>query len=244
MTANRLELVGNQEPPAPVTPSPALTSASSAPLAANDPQPFLTNIPAGKIVRKLQEGESIFSQGDPSDAVFYIRSGAVKITVVSKRGKEAVVSILTADSFFGEGCLAGQSIRMSTAHALHPCTVLRLDKALMADLLLREPLFAQRFLAHQIARNLRMEADQVDLLLNSSRKRLARLLLLLANFGHEPNPIAVVAKVSQETIASMVGTTRSRVSFFLNRFRDSGFIDYNYHGMRIHSSLVNVLLRE
>jgi len=168
----------------------------------------------------------------------------VKLTVVSKRGKEAVISILPQDSFFGEGCLAGQPLRMATASAAQRSTVIRVEKKRMLDLLHRDPEFAERFLAYLLTRNARMESDLVDHLFNSSEKRLARLLLLLANFGQESKPIPLIAKMSQETLAEMIGTTRSRVSFFLNRFRDLGFIDYNGGGMHVHSSLVSVVLHD
>ena len=209
-----------------------------------DPRPFLTKLAAGKTSRELFENESIFSQGDPADAVFYIQSGRVKLTVVSKSGKEAVVAILPETSFFGEGCLVGQPVRMSTASAAQKSTILRVEKPVMLTLLHQEQEFAERFLAHLLVRNIRMEADLVDHLFNSSEKRLARLLLLLANFGQESKPIPVIAKMSQETLAEMIGTTRSRVSFFMNRFRDLGFIDYNGGGMHVHSSLVSVVLHD
>ena len=209
-----------------------------------DPRLILTKLKAGKTSQEYQGGESVFSQLDVADAVFYIQAGKVKLTVVSKRGKEAVVAILPEASFFGEGCLAGQPLRMSTAQAVLRSIIIRVEKAAMLDLLHQEPEFAERFLAYVLARNIRMEADLVDHLFNSSEKRLARLLLLLANFGQESKPIPVIAKMSQETLAEMVGTTRSRVSFFLNRFRDLGFIEYNGGGMHVHSSLVSVVLHD
>ena len=209
-----------------------------------DPHLFLTKLKTGKSSREYRNGESIFSQGEQADAVFYIENGKVKLTVVSKRGKEAVVAILAEGSFFGEGCLAGQPLRMSTATSVQKSTILQVDKSVMLHALHREPEFAERFLAYVLSRNIRMEADLVDHLFNSSEKRLARLLLLLANFGQESKPIPVIAKMSQETLAEMVGTTRSRVSFFLNRFRDLGFIDYNGGGMHVHSSLISVVLHD
>jgi CRP/FNR family transcriptional regulator, cyclic AMP receptor protein len=221
--------------------------ASSAPPERNDhirSPLFLTKLTAGKTDREYQGNESVFSQGDAADAVFYIQSGKVKLTVVSKRGKEAVVAILPEASFFGEGCLAGQPVRMATASTVQRSSIIRVAKAVMIELLHQEPEFAERFLAYLLSRNIRMEADLVDHLFNSSEKRLARLLLLLANFGQESKPIPVVAKISQETLAEMIGTTRSRVSFFMNRFRDLGFIDYNGGGMRVHSSLVSVVLHD
>jgi CRP/FNR family transcriptional regulator, cyclic AMP receptor protein len=213
-------------------------------IASFDPGLLLTKLSVGKTSRDYQPGKFVFSQGDAADAVFYVQSGKVKLTVVSKRGKEAVVAILPQDSFFGEGCLAGQPLRMSTASAIQRCTVIRVEKKVMLGLLHSDPEFAERFLAYLLSRNIRMEADLVDHLFNSSEKRLARLLLLLANFGHESKPIPLIAKMSQETLAEMIGTTRSRVSFFLNRFRELGFIDYNGDGMHVHSSLVSVVLHD
>jgi CRP-like cAMP-binding protein len=209
--------------------------------AAFDPHVFLTKLAAGKTSREYKGDESVFSQGDVADAVFYIQSGKVKLTAVSAQGKEAVVAILPEASFFGEGCLAGQPLRMATATAMQRATVIRVTKQAMVTLLHQEPEFAERFLAYLLSRNIRMEADLVDHLFNSSEKRLARLLLLLANFGQESKPIPLIAKISQETLADMIGTTRSRVSFFLNRFRDLGFIAYNGGGMHVHSSLVSVV---
>lgn len=209
-----------------------------------DPRHFLTKLAVGKSSQEYQSNESVFSQGDVADAVFYIQSGKVKLTVVSKRGKEAVIAILTEGSFFGESCLAGQPLRMSTASTLHSSKIIRVEKSAMLRLLHQEPEFAERFLAYLLSRNIRMEADLVDHLFNSSEKRLARLLLLLANFGQESKPIPVVAKMSQETLAEMIGTTRSRVSFFMNRFRELGFIEYNSGGMHVHSSLVSVVLHD
>ncbi len=209
-----------------------------------DPHVFLTKLAAGKTSREYKDAESIFSQGDAAEAVFYIQSGKVKLTAVSAQGKEAVVAILPESSFFGEGCLAGQPLRMATATAVHHASVIRVTKQAMIALLHQEPEFAERFLAYLLSRNIRMEADLVDHLFNSSEKRLARLLLLMANFGQESKPIPLIAKISQETLADMIGTTRSRVSFFLNRFRDLGFIDYNGGGMHVHSSLVSVVLHD
>jgi CRP/FNR family cyclic AMP-dependent transcriptional regulator len=224
--------------------SPVANGASPERTAAFDPRLFLTKLMAGKTCREYQRDESIFSQGDPADAVFYIQSGKVKLTVVSKSGKEAVVAILPEASFFGEGCLAGQPVRMATASSVQRSNILRVAKPVMLNQLHQEPEFAERFLAYLLSRNIRMEADLVDHLFNSSEKRLARLLLLLANFGQESKPIPVIAKMSQETLAEMIGTTRSRVSFFLNRFRELGFIDYNGGGMHVHSSLVSVVLHD
>jgi CRP-like cAMP-binding protein len=209
-----------------------------------DPRLFLTKLAPGQTGQEFQGSETIFSQGDAADAVFYVQSGQVKLTVVSKSGKEAVVAILPGRSFFGESCLAGQPLRMSTASAVRLSTIIRVEKSAMVQLLHREPQFAERFLAYLLSRNIRMEADLVDQLFNSSEKRLARLLLLLANFGQESKPIPVVAKMSQETLAEMIGTTRSRVSFFMNRFRRLGFLEYNGGGMHVHSSLVSVVLHD
>lgn len=198
----------------------------------------------GKHSHEYPDKTAIFSQGDAADAVFYIRTGKVKLTVVSKRGKEAVIAILVEGSFFGEGCLAGQPLRMSSAHTVSRSVIIRVEKSAMLARLHQDPEFAERFLAYLLSRNIRMEADLVDHLFNSSEKRLARLLLLMANFGKESKPIPLIAKMSQETLAEMVGTTRSRVSYFLNRFRELGFIDYNGGGMHVHSSLVSVVLHD
>ena len=209
-----------------------------------DLQSPLNRFMAGKSRREYQTGESIFSQGDPSNAVFFIQSGKVKLTVVSISGKEAVIAHLPAASFFGEASLTGEPQRNSSANALESSAIIRIDKKAMQDLLHREPEFAEQFLAYLLSRNNRMQADLVDHLFNSSEKRLARLLMMMANFGQETKPIPVIAKISQETLAEMIGTTRSRVSFFLNRFRDLGYIDYNCGGMQIKSSLVNVVLHD
>jgi CRP/FNR family transcriptional regulator, cyclic AMP receptor protein len=209
-----------------------------------DPALVLARLVSGKTSREYYAEESVFSQGEPANAVFYIETGKVKLTVVSQAGKEAVVAILPEGSFFGEGCLAGQLIRISTAKAVTPSTVVRVDRTVMLSLLHGQPDFAERFLGYLLSRNIRMEADLVDHLFNSSEKRLARLLLLMANFGQESKPIPVIAKMSQETLAEMIGTTRSRVSFFLNRFRDLGFINYNGDGMHVNSSLISVVLHD
>lgn len=221
------------------------TIAAGNPTTEFDPSQFLTALTAVKrSSREYRAKERIFSQGDPADAVFYIQSGKVKLTVVSARGKEAVVGILSEGSFFGEGCLAGQPRRMASATAMVPAAILRTTKEATVGLLRREPEFAEGFVSYLLARNIRMEEDLVDQLFNSSEKRLARLLLLLANFGAEAKPIPVVAKVSQEMLAEMIGTTRSRVSFFMNRFRKLGFIDYSAGGLHVHSSLVSVVLHD
>jgi CRP/FNR family transcriptional regulator, cyclic AMP receptor protein len=224
--------------------SPAELLVSQKQTAAFDPGLFLTKLEVGKTSREYRDKEIIFLQGDAADAVFYTQIGKMKLTAVSKSGKEAVIAILPEDSFFGEGCLTGQPLRMATAAAVQRAVIIRVTKEAMVGKLHQEPEFAERFLAYVLSRNIRMEADLVDHLFNSSEKRLARLLLLLANFGQESKPIPVIAKMSQETLAEMIGTTRSRVSFFMNRFRDLGFIDYNGGGMHVHSSLVSVVLHD
>ena len=183
----------------------------------------------------------IFTQGAKSDTVFYVREGRVKLTVVSKNAKEAIIGVLGDGDFLGEGCLAGQPLRMATATAISPTSVLEIRKPVMMRVLREEHAFSERFLAHVLARNIRIEADLVDQLFNSSEKRLARTLLLLARYGKEGKPESIVPKISQETLAEIVGTTRSRVSFFMNRFRKLGFIEYN-GGLSVHSSLLNVIL--
>jgi CRP-like cAMP-binding protein len=185
----------------------------------------------------------LFSQGDPADAIFYVQKGRVKLTVISKHGKEAVIAILGTGDFFGEGCLAGQPLRMSTATALAECSILRLEKAGIVRLLHEEPAFAELFLKYVLTRNIRIEEDLADQLFNSSEKRLARVLLLLASFGKEAKPEPVVSKISQETLAAMIGTTRSRVSFFMNRFRKLGLIEYNGE-LKVHSSLLTIFLHD
>jgi CRP-like cAMP-binding protein len=208
-----------------------------------DPIAFLAKVGAGRSGAKFPPGSCIFAQGDPADAVFYIQEGQVKLSVVSQQGKEAVVAILGVGDFFGEGCLAGQAVRMATAAAMSKCCIVKLDKAALIRVLREEPAFSEMFLMHVLSRNIRFEADLVDHLFNSSEKRLARVLLLLANFGKTGEPQTVVPKISQETLAEIIGTTRSRVSFFMNRFRKMGFIDYN-GGLEVHSSLLNVVLHD
>ena len=200
-----------------------------------DPKAFLASVGAGRSIAKPREGEVIFSQGERADALFYIQKGKVKVTTLSSHGKEAVVAILGAGDFFGEGCLAGQPLRISTVAALADSSIVRLRKAAVIRVLRDEPAFSELFMTYLLARNIRMEADLIDQLFNSSEKRLARLLLLLANFGTDGKPQRVVAKISQETLAEMIGTTRSRVSSFMNKFRRLGFIDYNGH-LEVHSS--------
>ena len=208
-----------------------------------DPGVFLAKVETGKVTRAYRTRERVFSQGDPADAVFFVQSGKVKLTVLSTRGKEAVIGVLGRGSFFGEGCLAGQPLRMATASAIQPSTVTRVARSTTVRLLHREPEFSELFIAYLLSRNVRIEEDLVDHLFNSSEKRLARVLLLLANFGKEPRPETVIPKISQETLAAMVGTTRSRVSHFMNRFRKMGFIHYN-GGLQVHSALLSVVLRD
>jgi CRP-like cAMP-binding protein len=208
-----------------------------------DPKIFLAKVGEGRSISKYRKDETIFSQGELADAVFYIQKGKVKITVVSDQGKEAVIAILGMDEFFGEGCVAGQPRRMSTVRAMTESTVLRLEKKAIISLIHTEPAFSEMFISHLLARTIRVEEDLIDQLFNSSEKRLARLLLLLANFGKDSKPEPVIAKISQETLAEMIGTTRARVSFFMNKFRKLGFIDYN-GGIEVHSSLLNVILHD
>jgi len=209
-----------------------------------DLKAFLATIGEGRKFVLVPKKQTIFAQGDPSDAVFYIQNGKVKLTVVSNDGKEATIGILSESDFFGEGCLAGQSRRMASATALTDAAVLRIEKSAMMRVLHREHTLSDMFVAYLLARNIRYEEDLVDQLFNSSEKRLARILLLLAHFGKEGTPETVVPKIGQETLAEMVGTTRSRVSFFMNRFRKLGFIDYNSEGLQVHSSLLNVVLHD
>src|SRR5271156_4047551 len=208
-----------------------------------DPKVFLATANSGRALSKYRTDQAIFSQGDAADAVFYIQKGQVKIFVVSERGKEAVVAVIGPDEFCGEGCLTGQPRRMATATAMTECEIMRLEKATILRVLHEEPAFSEMFVSHLLARTIRVEADLVDQLFNSSEKRLARALLLLANFGKEGRPEQIVAKVSQETLAEMIGTTRARVSHFMNKFRELGLIDYNGH-IEVHSSLLNVVLRD
>jgi CRP-like cAMP-binding protein len=208
-----------------------------------DPKVFLDTENSGRTISKYRKDQTLFSQGSPADAVFYIRKGKVKITVVSEQGKEAVVAIQGPDEFCGEGCLTGQARRLATASAITECEIMRLEKPAMIRVLHDEPAFSEMFVSHLLARTIRVEEDLVDQLFNSSEKRLARALLLLANFGKDGRPEPVIAKVSQETLAEMIGTTRSRVSHFMNKFRNLGFIDYNGH-LEVHTSLLNVVLHD
>jgi CRP/FNR family cyclic AMP-dependent transcriptional regulator len=208
-----------------------------------DPNTFLVTIGEGRKLVAVPKKQTIFAQGENAASVFYIQKGKVRLTVVSKTGKEATIAIVGEGNFFGEGSLAGQVRRMGSAAAMTACELLRVDKKAMMEALHREHAFSDMFVAYLLARNIRYEEDLVDQLFNSSEKRLARILLLLARFGKEGQPEAVVPKISQETLAEMVGTTRSRVSFFMNRFRKLGFIHYN-GGLQIHSSLLNVVLHD
>jgi CRP-like cAMP-binding protein len=206
-------------------------------------QAFLSKVGTGRTLADHRTKQIIFSQGDAADSIFYIHKGKVKLSVVSDRGKEAVIAILGAGDFFGEGCLAGQIKRMSTATAISPASITRIDKAATIRVLHEEPDFTELFLQHMLSRSIRTEEDLVDQLFNSSEKRLARVLLLLANFGKEGKPETAIAKMSQQTLAEIVGTTRSRVSFFMNKFRKLGFVSYN-GGLEVHSSLLNVVLHD
>jgi CRP/FNR family cyclic AMP-dependent transcriptional regulator len=208
-----------------------------------DPKNFLAKVGRGKTHTDYPKNQKVFSQGEPADAIYYIQKGKVKLTVVSKQGKEAVIAILGGKDFFGEGCLAGQSLRMSTVMTIADCSIVRIDKADAVRVLHEEPAFSEMFLHYLLSRNIRIEEDLVDHLFNSSEKRLARVLLLLANFGKEGKPETVIPKMSQETLAEIIGTTRSRVSFFMNKFRKMGFIAYNGH-LEVHSSLLNVVLHD
>jgi CRP/FNR family cyclic AMP-dependent transcriptional regulator len=208
-----------------------------------DPDLFLATIGQGRKIFAVKKKHRIFTQGDPADAVFYLQKGRVRLTVVSKSGKEATIGIVSANNFFGEGALASQLVRMGSAVAMTDCELLQVEKRVMMGVLHREHAFSDMFVAYLLARNIRYEEDLVDQLFNSTEKRLARILLLLAHFGKESIPEEVVPKISQETLAEMIGSTRSRVSFFMNRFRKLGFIHYN-GGLRVHSSLLNVVLHD
>ena len=212
-----------------------------------DPEALLDTVGEGRKAMRFPKKQTIFAQGDAADAVFYLQSGKVKLAVVSKTGKEATIGILSEKSFFGEGSLAGQALRMGTATAMTDCSVMRIEKKAMMAALHREQTLSDMFVAYLLARNIRYEEDLVDQLFNSSEKRLARVLLMLAHFGKEGVPETVVPRISQETLAEMVGTTRSRVSFFMNRFRKLGFINYaggEDGGLQVHSSLLNVVLHD
>lgn len=210
-----------------------------------DPQAFLAKANGGRTVTRYRRNSRVFAQGDPADSVYYIQDGKVKLSVVSRQGKEAVVAILGAGDFLGEGCLAGQLVRMATAVAMSECSIMRLARREMIRVLKEQPGFSELFVAHLLSRNIKIEEDLVDQLFNSSEKRLARVLLLLANFGKPGSPKLVIPRISQETLAEIIGTTRSRVSFFMNRFRRLGFIDYDGGGsLEVHSSLLTIVLSE
>jgi CRP/FNR family cyclic AMP-dependent transcriptional regulator len=212
-----------------------------------DPKVFLAKVGNGRSMAEYHKKQVVFAQSDPADAIFYIQKGKVKLTVVSDNGKEAVIAILGIGDFLGEGCLAGRSLYLSTATAMSECSIVRLQKSGMIRLLHDEPAFSELFVSYLLSRNIRIEEDLVDQLFNSSEKRLARVLLLLANFGKEGKPEPVIARISQETLAEMIGTTRSRVSFFMNKFRKLGFIEYNGEvngGLHVHSSLLNIVLHD
>jgi CRP-like cAMP-binding protein len=217
-------------------------SAKAAKIAFN-PAAFLAKVGKGKTITKFGKNEIIFSQGDVADAVFYIQKGRIKLTVISAQGKEAVVAIMDAGQFFGEGCLNGHPLRMATTTAMEDCLVTTISKAAMTTVLHTEPKFSEMFMAYLLTRNSRIEEDLVDQLFNSSEKRLARLLLLLANFGKEGSPQPIQPNISQETLAEMIGTTRSRVSFFMNKFRKLGLISYNGK-IEVHNSLLNAVLHD
>ena len=208
-----------------------------------DPRALLATVGGGRTARDYRKGQTIFAQGDRAEVVFFVERGKVKLTVLSRQGKQAVIAIVGSGNFFGEGCLAGQPLRMSTATAMTDSSIVPFPKQTMIRALHEDPGFSETFTAYLLSRNIRFEEDLVDQLFNSSEKRLARILLLLANFGKEGRPEPVVPKVSQETLAEMVGTTRSRVSFFMNKFRKLGFIEYN-GGLEVHSSLLHVVLHD
>src|SRR5665213_2549425 len=208
-----------------------------------DPKAFLATVNHGRTVSLYRREEVVFAQASPADAVFYIQKGKIKIVIASKQGKEAVIALVGPGEFFGEGCLIGGSLRLATARAMVESEVMRVDKAEMIRVLHAEPAFGEVFIAHLLTRNSRIEEDLVDQLFNSSEKRLARTLLMLANFGKEGGPQAITTMISQQTLAEIIGTTRSRVSHFMNKFRKLGFIDYNGH-IEVHSSLLTVVLRD
>jgi CRP/FNR family cyclic AMP-dependent transcriptional regulator len=219
--------------------------AASKKLSKFDTKTFLSTINGGRKIVVFSKKQAIFAQGDSADAVFYIKEGRIRLTIVSKSGKEATLGILNEGDFIGEGCLTGQTRRLFSATAMTDCTVMRIDKKSMMDVLHREQTFSDMFVAYLLTRNIRYEEDLVDQLFNSSEKRLARILLLLAHFGKEGKQETVIPKMSQEMLAEMIGTTRSRVSFFLNRFRKLGFIDYDGgSGLQVHSSLLNIVLHD
>src|ERR1700722_1282953 len=208
-----------------------------------DPREFLSKVGSGRTISTYRKNQRVFSQGESANSVFYILKGEIKVSVLSDQGREAVVALLGKDEFCGEGCLAGQKKRMATAVAINECEILRIEKDAIIQTLGTEPAFSEMFVAHLLLRTIRVEEDLVDQLFNSSEKRLARALLLLANFGKEGKPEPIITKVSQELLAEMIGTTRSRVSFFMNKFRKLGFISYNGK-IEVHSSLLSVVLND
>ena len=208
-----------------------------------NPQKFLAEVGKGKTTLTCPKKRILFSQGDTADAVFYIQTGKVKLTVISSEGKEAIIAILEPGAFFGEGCLAGQLVCMATAAAMEKSTLVRIDKQAMIRVLHDEPSFSKLFLAYLLSRNIRIQEDLVDQLFNSSEKRLARVLLLLAHFGKDGKSVPIILKISQDVLAEMIGTTRSRINFFMNKFRKLGFVDYN-GGVHVHSSLLNIVLHD
>jgi CRP-like cAMP-binding protein len=216
---------------------------SKKPQSSFDPNVFLASAGKGRSIAKYQQDQAIFKQGEPADAVFFVQKGKVRVSVVSDRGKEAIVSLLGPGDFFGEGSISGQAVRIASVDAIMETVVVRIENQQMIQLLHKEALFSERFMAHLLSRAMRVEADLIDQLFNSSERRLARLLLILANYGNEGKPEPILAKISQETLAEMIGTTRSRVSFFMNRFRTLGFINYNGH-IEVHKSLLNLVLHE
>ena len=208
-----------------------------------DPKVFLARPGRGRSVTTYREEQTVFKQGDSADAVFFIEKGKMRLSVVSNQGKEAIVSIMGADDFFGEGCISGQALRIASVRAITESVLIRIEKKEMIRLLREEPAFSELFTNYLLKRTMRVEADLIDQLFNSSERRLARLLLILANYGNEGKPVPVLAKISQETLAEMIGTTRSRVSFFMNKFRKFGFISYNGH-IEVHKALLNLVLHE
>jgi CRP-like cAMP-binding protein len=221
------------------------SNGAAKPTLAFDAQQFLESAGVSKTIAKYSRGDTVFTQGDACEHVMYIQTGGVKLSVLSKTGREAVVAMLGPGDFFGEGCLAGQPLRMGSATATIPTTILLVDKHEMVELLHKEHAMSDRFIAHMLGRNIRIEEDLIDQLFNSSEKRLARTLLLLARYGKQDKPARAVPTISQETLAEMVGTTRSRVNFFLNKFKKLGFIEYDGdHPLKINSSLLSVVLHD
>ena len=208
-----------------------------------DNRSFLTSVGAGRSSMTFQPKQIIYRQGDAADAVYYIEAGKIQLTVVSEHGKEGVIAMLEAGEFFGEGCLAGQPLRMASASAMAKSTIVRIEKAAMIRVLEEQPAISEVFMAFLLSRNIQIEADLVDQLFNSSERRLARLLLLLANFGKEGKMETIIPSINQDILAARVGTTRSRINFFMNKFRKLGFIEYN-GGLKIHSSLLNIIVHD